>query len=128
MVNLDIRKPIDIVESRRQSEMDKALRGMSSKVLEQIEEVSTDLWKPYKSLVVKLMPNADVTIDIFHVMKQVTDELDAARKQHNKKAVALKNKLEKDRILVGLLKSKYSLLKTENSLNEKQKDKLKSVQ
>jgi len=128
IVDLDTRKLIDIVDSRRQSEMSKALHGMGSEVLKQIEEVSIDLWKPYKSLVGELMLNADVTIDRFHVMKQVNDELDAARKQQKKSAIALKNKREKDRILTGLLKSKYSLLKNENSLNEKQKEKLKSVQ
>jgi transposase len=74
------------------------------------------------------MPNADVTIDRFHVMKQVNDELDATRKQQKKEANALKNKLEKDRILAGLLKSKYSLLKNEDCLNERQKQKLKAVQ
>jgi transposase len=128
LVDLDRRKPIDIVESRRQSEMAQALQSMGNEVLEQIEEVSIDLWKPYKSLVKELMPNADVTIDRFHVMKQVNDELDAARKQQKKEANSLKNKLDKDRILTGLLKSKYSLLKNEDSLNETQKEKLKAVQ
>jgi transposase len=79
------------------------------------------LWKPYKSLVGELMPNADVTVDRFHVMKQVNDELDGARKQQKREAIALKSKVEKERILSGLLNSKYSLLKNEDSLTEKQK-------
>jgi transposase len=49
LVDLDKRKPIDIVESRRQSEMSQALQSMGNEVLEQIEEVSIDLWKPYSS-------------------------------------------------------------------------------
>jgi hypothetical protein len=32
-------------------------------------EVSIDLWKPYKSLVLELMPNFEITADRFHVMK-----------------------------------------------------------
>jgi transposase len=32
-----------------------------------------------------LISNADITIDRFHVMKQVNDQLDAARKQQKKK-------------------------------------------
>jgi len=36
-----------------------------------------DLWSAYKSLVEELMPNANVTADRFHVMKQVNDELDS---------------------------------------------------
>lgn len=74
------------------------------------------------------MINADVTADRFHVMKQVNDELDTAHKVQKKEANAIKNKSEKKRVLSGLTKSKYSLLKNEDSLNDLQKEKLKSVQ
>jgi transposase len=74
------------------------------------------------------MPNANVTADRFHVMKQVNDELDTMRKTEKKTALSLDDKSEKERILEALNKSKYSLIKNEDSLNEKQKSKLKSVQ
>lgn len=74
------------------------------------------------------MANADITADRFHVMKQVNNELDPMRKTEKKAAEQLKNKAEKERILSGLTSSKYSLLKNEDSLNELQKEKLKSVQ
>jgi transposase len=38
-------------------------------VLNQIEEVSMDMTGNYKSLVKKLCPNANVTVDRFHVLK-----------------------------------------------------------
>lgn len=127
LVDLDTQKPIEIVKSRRMLELREVLQGWGSEVLEQIQEVSIDLWSPYKKLVEELMPNADVTADRFHVMKQVNDELDAARKAQNKEAEKLKNKSEKERILTALKKTKYSLLKNEDSLTELQKEKLKSV-
>ncbi len=61
-------------------------------------------------------------------MKQVNDELDAMRKAEKRAAMSLENKAEKDRILEGLNKSKYSFIKNEDSLNETQKEKLKSAQ
>lgn len=97
-------------------------------MLEQIKEVSIDLWSPYKKLVEKLMPNANITSDRFHVMKQVTDELDTARKVEKKAAMALDNQTERSRVIAGLTKSKYGLLKNENSLNDQQKAQLKSGQ
>ncbi len=127
LVDLDTHKLIEIVKSRRMSELRLVFEGWGSKVLEQITEVSIDLWSPYKNLVEELMPDADVTADRFHVMKQVNDELDAARKAQKKEADQLKNKSEKERVLAGLTKSKYSLLKNEEYLNEQQKDKLKLV-
>lgn len=116
LVDLDTHKPIEIVKSRRQSEMRSVLQGWGSEVLDQITEVSIDLWEPYKSLVKELMPSADVTADRFHVMKQVNDELDAAGKAEKKTAEQIKNQLEREQVLAGLTKSKYSLLKNEDSL------------
>jgi len=86
-----------------------------------------DFWSPYKSLVQELMPNANITADRFHVMKQVNDELDAMRKSEKKAAMDLDNKLERERILAGLNKSKYSLIKNEDSLNEQQQERLNNV-
>lgn len=128
IVDLDTHKPIEIVKSRRMLELREVLQEWGCDVLGQILEVSIDLWSPYKSLVEELMPNADITADRFHVMKQVNDELDAARIAQKKSAEKLKKKPEKERVLSGLTKSKYSLLKNEDSLNEKQKEKLKDVQ
>jgi transposase len=128
LVDLDTHKPIEIVQSRRIEDIREVLVSWEFEVLNQIEEVSIDLWSPYKNLVKELMPNANVTADRFHVMKQVNDELDTMRKTEKKAAALLDNKLEKERILEALNKSKYSLIKNEDSLNEKQREKLKSVQ
>jgi len=128
LVDLDTRKPIEIVKSRRIEELREVLINWGFQVLKQIIEVSIDLWSPYKTLVEELMPNANVTADRFHVMKQVNDELDTMRKSEKKAAMSLENKSSRDRILAGLNKSKYSLIKNEDSLNEKQKEKLKLLQ
>jgi hypothetical protein len=54
---------------------------LGSEILNQIEEVSIDLWIPYKTVVEELMPNAQVVADSFHVMKQINQELYARRKK-----------------------------------------------
>jgi len=128
LVDLDTHKPIEIVKSRRMEEIREVLLNWGVQVLYKIEEVSIDLWSPYKNLVEELMPNANITADRFHVMKQVNDELDTMRKAEKKAAMSLEKKSERDRILEGLNKSKYSFIKNEDSLNEKQKEKLKSAQ
>lgn len=128
LVDLDTHKPIEIVQSRRIEDIRKVLVNWGVELLSKIEEVSIDLWSPYKNLVEELMPNANVTADRFHVIKQVNNELDPMRKTEKKAAMSLDNQSEKERILEALNKSKYSLIKNEGSLNEKQKSKLKSVQ
>ncbi len=103
-------------------------------MLEQIEEVSIDLWQGYKSLVLELMPNAQVVADRFHVMTQINKELDTQRKKEKRNVEELIKKenlaANKDKykiILEGLKNSKYPLLKNEENLNEEQLDKLIQV-
>ena len=48
-------------------------------MLEQIEEVSIDMSGNYKSLVRKICPNAEVTVDRFHFTKMINEELNQAR-------------------------------------------------
>ncbi|WP_293097324.1 transposase [Moorena sp. SIOASIH] len=62
------------------------------KVLNQIEEVSIDMTGNYKLLVKKLCPNAEVTIDRFHVTKMVHEELNQARIDQKKTAKTLQLK------------------------------------
>ena len=99
-------------------------------MLEQIEEVSIDLWLPYKNLVKELMPSAEVVADRFHVMKQINQELDEQRRAEKRAVEAQKNKkqkAEKEAKLEVLKRSKYSLLKNEKDLTETQKIKLEAI-
>ena len=134
LIDLETSKLITILKGRTQEEIEPILNSWGSEVLEQIEEVSRDLWNGYKTLVKKLMPNVQVVADRFHVMVQVNKELDTERKRErrqiieaSKKTKSLKKKAEEKERLDGINDSKYSLLKKEERLNEKQKLKLISV-
>jgi len=134
LIDLSTSKLITIVLVRTQAEIEPVLNSWGSEVLEQIEEVSIDLWTGYKTLVKKLMPNAQVVADRFHVMVQVNKELDTQRKREKKQVIDVvkqskspKKKSEHQEILSGISASKYSLLKNEEDLNEKQEIKLMAV-
>ena len=134
LVDLERSKLLIILESRTKEELKKVLLGWGEEVLGDIEEVSIDLWKGYKSLVTEIMPKAQVVADRFHVMVQINKELDMQRKKEKrtmekkiKLAKSQKEKLDNQNILAGIVASKYSLLKNEKELNPKQKDKLVEV-
>ncbi|AVQ72775.1 ISL3 family transposase [Microcystis sp. MC19] len=130
LVNLDTGKLIAILEKRTQEELRKTLTGWGKEVLEQIEEVSIDLWLSYKNLVKELMPSAEVVADRFHVMKQINQELDEQRRAEKRAVEARKNKKQKakkEAKLEVLKRSKYSLLKNEEDLTEPQKIKLEAI-
>jgi transposase len=134
LIDLETSKLITILKGRTQEEIEPILNSWGSEVLEEIEEVSIDLWKGYKNLVKKLMPNAQVVADRFHVMVQVNKELDTERKREirqiieaSKKTKSVKKMADYQERLDGINDSKYSLLKNEERLNEKQKLKLISL-
>lgn len=128
LVDLEKKKVIGMIEKRTKKEITEYLEAWGAKVLSKIQEVSIDLWKTYKSIAEELMPQAEVVADRFHVMKQVTDELDSARRKIKRETEKIKSKSKKEKILSGLKKSKYVLLKNEKDLNEDEKAKLKEVE
>src|SRR4028119_643601 len=134
LIDLETSKLITIIPGRTQVDIKKVLISWGTEVLEQIEEVSIDLWRGYKTLVMDIIPNVQVVADRFHVTVQVNKELDTQKKRGRIQARDLEKntklrskKAECQQILEGLKKSKYSLLKNERDLNEKQKIKLLQV-
>jgi transposase len=127
LVDLDQKKPIAILENRSKETIGKYLRSLGYEVLNQIEEVSIDLWIGYKTLALELIPNANIVADRFHVMKQINKELDLMRKKQKRVAERIKNKEEREEKIEGLKNSKYPLLKKKEKLNEVEKEKLEEV-
>ena len=128
LVDLETKKPITLLEKRNKVVIAEYLSSLGSEILNQIEEVSIDLWKPYKSLIQDIMPNAQVVADRFHVMKQINDELDAKRKQERRTANKIKNRKKRQEYLAGLTHSKYPLLKKKESLNHEEKIKIETLE
>ncbi len=128
LVDLEKKKVIGLVEKRTKKEIKEYLEAWGEEVLSKIQEVSIDLWKTYKNIAEELIPQATIVADRFHVMKQVNDELDAGRRKIKRETEKIKNKSKKEKILEGLKKSKYVLLKNEKDLNEGEQEKLKEVE
>ncbi|AFZ13488.1 transposase IS204/IS1001/IS1096/IS1165 family protein [Crinalium epipsammum PCC 9333] len=126
LVDLETQKLVGLVSERTQLAIKKVMLKWGEKVLSQIKEVSMDMTGNYKSLVNQLCPNADVTIDRFHVSKIVHKELNQARIAQKKTAESL-NTREKVKLFNNLKGSKYILLKAERNLSQKQKEKLLKI-
>jgi transposase len=127
LVDLDTRKPLALLEKRNKEVIAKYLSSLGLEVLEQIEEVSIDLWKLYKSVIEEMLPNAQIVADRFQVMKQVNEELDQKRKKEKRAVEKVKNKKKRDQKLEGIKNSKYPLLKKKEDLNEAEITKIEEV-
>ncbi len=126
LVDIDLGKLIGLVKERKQIEIENVMRKWGEEVLEQIEEVSIDLTGNYKNLVDKICPNAVVTVDRFHVTKIIHSELNQARIAEKKAALSL-NIESRKKVFDSLKGNKYTILKAEDKLTDKQRIKLDTI-
>lgn len=127
LIDIEKRIIVGMVEKRTAAAVETYLESWGEEVLSQIEEVSIDLWRPYQKVAEKLMPEAEIVADRFHLMKQVNEELDRERRRVKSAAENRKEETEPEKMLTGLKKSKYVLLRNEEDLEEEGKEKLESI-
>ena len=125
--DLDRHKLIGMAPSRTHADIQTVLLAWGSDVLSNIQEVSIDLSGNYRGLVHRLMPQAEIVADRFHVMKLVNDELNQARNAFRRTPDDLPEGVSPEAAQAALKNSKYALLKPQESLTEKQRKKLAEV-
>jgi len=102
---------IKMIESHRQYEIIEVLMTQQIEVREQVEEVSVDMWGGFPNVITKVLQNAKIVIDRFHVMKVVNRDLNKLRR-----AAGITERC-----------SKYLLLSNRVNLNPEQVDKLELI-
>ncbi len=127
LIDLDTRTLIGLAPSRRHADIQAVLQAWGREVLSKIEEVSIDLSGNYRGLVQKLMPQAEIVADRFHVMKLVNDELNQARNAFRRQPNDLPEGVSEAAAKAALKNSKYALLKPEETLTDTQIEKLADV-
>ena len=126
LVDIDSGKLIGLVKERKQIQIENVMKNWGEEVLELIEEVSMDMTGNYKILVDKICPNAVVTVDRFHVTKIIHEELNQARIAEKKTALEL-NIEDRKKVFDSLKGNKFTILKAEENLTDKQKIKLDTI-
>ncbi|TWH39738.1 ISL3 family transposase [Dulcicalothrix desertica] len=126
LVDIDTGKLIGLVKVILQIVIENFMKTWGEEVLEKIEEVSMDMTGNYKSLVDKVCSNAVVTVDRFHITKVIHQELNQARIDEKKTALEL-NVESREKVFDSLKGNKFTLLKAEDKLTDKQKDKLDKI-
>ena len=125
--DLDSHRLIGMAPSRTHAAIEAVLNTWGDEVLLNIEEVSMDLSGNYRGLVRRLMPQADIVADRFHVMSLVNQELNQARNAFRRTPDNLPDGITPEEAKAALKASKYALLKPEANLTDTQRDKLAEV-
>jgi transposase len=115
LTNLDTGDVVDILEKRTQDRLRSRLEQLTQQERSQIDEVAIDMWEPYSNVCEELLPNADITVDRFHVAKAVNEELKKLKNQEKK---------HHPEVIKG---AHYPLLKNQEDLTDTQQEKLDQV-
>lgn len=113
--SVDTKCIIDVVKGRTNESVNELYTSLSKEMdLSQIEEVTMDMWKPYKIITGKHIPKAKIVYDRFHLIKYLNDAIDKVRRRESKFYTDLKN-------------TRYIWLKNPENLTENQRILFESI-
>lgn len=80
--NIQDKALVDLLPDRYHTSIVRFLESLPNK--ERIEYVSTDMWRPYRLAVLRVLPHAKLVVDKFHVVSKANASLDAVRRSIGK--------------------------------------------
>jgi len=117
ITDLDTHKIIDILENRDKKGLIKYFQDKGIDFCQRIEIFCSDMWEGYLNTAKEVFPNSVITADRFHAFAKLQDVLDSTRKY-------LRKTFKDDENLKGI---RYLLLKNPESLNDNERNELKTI-
>lgn len=114
ITNIENNTVVEVLKNRNQETVIEFLNGLKNK--EKIQYVAMDMWRPYKTAMNTVLPNAVIVIDKFHVVKMANEALEKVRKAMRSE-LTLKEKR-------SLMHDRFVLLKRQCELDEKEAAKI----
>jgi len=71
---------LDILPNRKKETIIAYFKALGDEICQQIQAVACDIWEPYILAARHCFPNAEITLDRFHVVKSLNESLDDIRK------------------------------------------------
>lgn len=101
---------VEILKDRNKPTVTRYLSQL--KGLDQVHYVAMDMWKPYRDAVETVIPDAQIVIDKFHVVRMANDALERVRKSIREQLTPKQRR--------GLMHDRFVLLKRERDLTDKE--------
>ena len=84
LTDLDNHRVLEVTEGRDEAASKKLLETLPEPQQDKVEAVCMDMWKPYANAVEKVLPNAAIVHDKFHIAKHLNEAIDQVRRAENK--------------------------------------------
>jgi len=111
--DLDEGRVLEVVETHTTEATEQLLTSLARVQCEKVKSVVIDMWKPFADAVNRLLPDADIVHDHFHVSKYLNESVDKVRRQESRNLNAIG-----DKTLIG---SRYAWLRNPENMSEKQR-------
>ncbi len=82
LTDQDTHKILEVSQGRTISSVTKALNKVKQK--DKVELIAMDMWHAYIKQAAKLLSNAKIAFDKFHIFQHLNNVIDATRKKENK--------------------------------------------
>lgn len=113
------KRVLEVMENRDEAAAVTVLEALPEALRQSVEAVAMDMWKPYASAVAKVLPEADIVFDKFHLVRLLNDAVDRVRKAEHRQLRA-----RGDETLCG---SKYLWLKSPQKHSQAQWSSFKTL-
>jgi len=110
ITNIQNNTIVDLLPNRNKETVVRYLHNLSGK--DRIQYVAMDMWLPYRDACKAVIPQAQIVIDKFHVLKMANEALDRVRKSLRESLTPKQRR--------GLMHDRFVLLKRERELNDKE--------
>jgi transposase len=99
---------VELLPNRNKETLVRYLHHLQGK--ERIQHVAMDMWAPYRDACMAVIPDANIVIDKFHVVRMANDALERVRKSLREKLAPKQRR--------GLMHDRFVLLKRERDLDD----------
>lgn len=110
IANIQNNTIVELLPNRNKDTVVHYLHHLDGK--DRIQYVAMDMWAPYRDACMAVIPDANIVIDKFHVVKMANEAIEKVRKGLRER-LTLKQKR-------GLMHDRFVLLKRERDLNDKE--------
>jgi transposase len=114
--DLDRNCVIDVLEERHKEHLEAWLDALTDEQRAALEEVSMDMWSPYRQAIEAKVPHAQIVADRFHLMQNLNRAVTNARRGIQRTASA--------EVKEQLKGSRWLLVKTQATLSEQEQARL----
>jgi transposase len=117
--DLEEKRVLDVAQGRDLAAAEKALECLTAEQKDSVTAVAMDMWEPFRTVVQKVLPKADIVHDRFHITGYLTKAVDSVRKGEHRDF--MKRGIE---VLKG---TKYLWLTNQSNWDKEQKIKYRSL-